>query len=1121
MNESHLQTSAPVQSTPATSTRGGLTFSRRFSTASLSPYDDVQWERRTASITDNKGNSIFEQKDVEVPLDWSMTATNIVASKYLHGQMGTPERETGVRQLVGRVAETIRDWGLKGGYFATAEDASIFHDELAHMLLTQRVAFNSPVWFNVGCDRLEPNSDGQNWHWDPMTGGVKFSATGYRNPQCSACFINAVDDSLDSILTLAKTEGMLFKWGSGTGTNLSSIRGSMELLSGGGQASGPLSFMRGFDAFAGVIKSGGKTRRAAKMVILNVDHPDIVDFIDCKAKEEAKAFALIKAGYDGSGPDSEAYSSIFFQNANNSVRVSDEFMRAYERDGDFTTHTVKDHKPVKTYKARDIMRKIAEATWLCGDPGMQFDTTINRWHTSKNTARINASNPCSEYMFLDNSACNLASFNLLKFVNAAGTFDISAYRHAVSVVITAMEILVDNSGYPTEAIAKNSHDYRPLGLGYANLGALLMAFGLPYDSAAGRDLAAALTAIMCGQSYLQSAIVAGTCPPLASATPLTASVDRMGGACPGFYVNREPFLDVIRMHRAEVNKIGKSKSSSEPFSVPQLDALIEASRECWDMALVYGERYGYRNSQTTVLAPTGTIGFMMDCDTTGIEPDLALVKYKKLVGGGMIKIVNNTVPAALFKLGYDNDQVNAIVSYIDATGTIEGAPGIKPEHLAVFDCSFKPSKGTRSIRYMGHIKMMAAAQPFLSGAISKTVNLPHEASVEDVAEAYAESWRQGIKAVAIYRDGSKGTQPLNTSMDAKKEPSALDAIGSRVLSQMAAGHVPVDADMKALEAKIGEKLELTARQVVSAAASFQKALVDLAKAEAVPVLKASPSVNAPELAKPAAQDLNAPPRAVRHRLPEERASVTHKFSIAGHEGYITVGLYPTGQPGEIFIKMAKEGSTVSGLMDSFATAISLALQHGVPLRVLCEKFAHTRFEPSGWTGNEQIGYAKSLMDYIFRWLNLRFLSGTQLTLFAGLAPQTPQLPASPSLLAESEPDDEGGISQSQLARLAEEVARKLNQVGSQGSNEQGIAGMGTTSAPAGGIAPEMQASDAAATASSHGLGLTDRGIYHASDAMRDLYDMGDAPSCGVCGAIMVRNGSCYRCMSCGSTSGCS
>jgi ribonucleoside-diphosphate reductase alpha chain len=1112
MNETDLQASAAsLQSAPS---QGGLTFTRRFSKDGVPPYDEVQWERRTALITDSKGNTIFEQKDVETPLDWSMTATNIVASKYLHGQTGTPEREAGVRQLVGRVAETVRDWGIAGNYFATAQDAAVFHDELVHMLLTQKVAFNSPVWFNVGCDRLEPQSDGQNWHWDPSTGGVKFSATGYRNPQCSACFINSVEDSLDSILTLAKTEGMLFKWGSGTGTNLSSIRGSHETLSGGGQASGPLSFMRGFDAFAGVIKSGGKTRRAAKMVILNADHPDIMDFIECKAKEEAKAFSLIRAGYDGSGPDSEAYSSIFFQNANNSVRVSDEFMHAYENDGDFTTYTVKSHEPVKTYKAREIMRKIAESTWLCGDPGMQFDTTINKWHTSKNTARINASNPCSEYMFLDNSACNLASFNLMKFVTPAGGFDIPAYRHAISVVITAMEILVDNSGYPTEAIAKNSHDYRPLGLGYANLGALLMAFGLPYDSAAGRDFAAVLTAIMCGQAYLQSAILAAQCPAIASATPLTASVERQGGACPGFYVNREPFLDVIRMHRAEVNNIGKSRVMNEPFNVPQLDALIDASRECWDMALIYGERYGYRNSQTTVLAPTGTIGFMMDCDTTGIEPDLALVKYKKLVGGGMIKIVNNTVPAALFKLGYSNDQVNAIVSYIDATGTIEGAPGIKPEHLAVFDCSFKPAKGTRSIHYMGHIKMMAAAQPFLSGAISKTVNLPHEAGVEEVAEAYAESWRQGIKAVAIYRDGSKGTQPLNTSLDTKREPSALDAACSRVLAQLAAGHVAAEADVKALEAKISEKLEVTAKQVIAAAASFQKSLDEIAKATAAQTVASAPVF---EPAQEPAQDLNGPPRAVRHRLPEERASITHKFSIAGHEGYITVGLYPTGQPGEIFIKMAKEGSTVSGLMDAFATSISLALQHGVPLRVLCEKFAHTRFEPSGWTGNEQIGYAKSLMDYIFRWLNLRFLSGTQLTLFAGLAPQAPQLPASPTLLPEIEPEEEDSISQSQLARLAEKVAHELNKVSGQATST----GMGSTSAPSGGIAPEIQATGAHEATPTHGPAMQDRGIYHAADAMRGMYDMGDAPSCGTCGAIMVRNGSCYRCMSCGSTSGCS
>jgi ribonucleoside-diphosphate reductase alpha chain len=1086
-----------------------LRFERFFSKSTVSPYDEVQWEKRTALITDAGGKAIFEQKDVEVPIDWSMTATNIVASKYLHGPLDTPQRESGVRALIARVAETVRDWGLAGGYFATPEDAAIFHDELVHLLVTQKVAFNSPVWFNVGCDRLEPESDAQNWHWNAHTCAIEFSVTGYRTPQCSACFINAVDDSLDSILTLAKTEGMLFKWGSGTGTNLSTLRGSMEQLSGGGTASGPLSFMRGFDAFAGVIKSGGKTRRAAKMVILNVDHPDILDFVECKMKEEAKAWALMREGYDGSsGPDSEAYSSIFFQNANNSVRVTDEFMRAYEKDGDFTTYTVKGHKPVETRKAREIMYKIAEATWQCGDPGMQYDTTINKWHTSKNTDRINASNPCSEYMFLDNSACNLASFNLLKFVTPAGTFDIAAYRTAIDIMITAMDILVDNSGYPTESIAKNSHDYRPLGLGYANLGALLMSFGLPYDSDAGRDFAATLTAIMCGEAYLQSSRIAEKCPPLASATPLTASVDHEGGACPGFYVNREPFLDVIRMHRAEVNNIGKSRTAGDKtFAVPQLDDLIGASRDCWDKALAHGEKHGYRNSQVTVLAPTGTIGFMMDCDTTGIEPDLALVKYKKLVGGGMIKIVNNTVPAALFKLGYDNDEVNAIVSYIDATGTIEGAPGIKPEHLAVFDCSFKPSKGTRSIHYMGHIKMMAAAQPFLSGAISKTVNLPHDCVIDDIAEAYLESWRQGLKAVAIYRDGSKGAQPLNVSdgkgakaIKGAAADETLNLAADRVLASLAGGKTAPEADVKTLEAKLSEKIEVTAKSLLDATNAFTAALNSVILSSA----RSTPSKDQ-LLSSLQDQDQKAPPRAVRHRLPEERASLTHKFGIAGHEGYITVGLYPNGQPGEIFIKMAKEGSTVSGLMDSFATAVSLALQHGVPLKVLCEKFAHSRFEPSGWTGNEHIGFAKSIMDYIFRWIQLRFLSGQQLPLFAGLA--------APAADAASAP------AQGLILGEAKDPKDPYNASSATGANSlqpQQPRGMGYTSAPQGGIL----SAPAASTEKSE-LHIEDRGIYHAADAMRNMYDMGDAPSCHTCGAIMVRNGSCYRCMSCGSTSGCS
>src|SRR5450755_809065 len=971
----------------------GLTFKRYFSQAGVSPYDEIEWELRLAQITDSKGGVIFEQKDVETPKDWSMTATNIVASKYLHGTPDTPERETGVRQLVTRVAETIRDWGIKGGYFRTADDATIFHEELAHLLLQQKAAFNSPVWFNVGCDRIEPNSDAQNWHWNEIDQKVEFGAVGYKKPQCSACFINSVKDSLDSILTLAKTEGMLFKWGSGTGSNLSPLRSSTETLSGGGTASGPLSFMKGFDAFAGVIKSGGKTRRAAKMVILNVDHPDIVDFVECKQKEEAKAWALVEHGYDGSGPDSEAYASVFFQNANNSVRVTDDFMYSVVRDSEFSTKAVKDGRPVQTFKARDLLRKISDATWHCGDPGMQYDTTTNRWHTSKNTARINASNPCSEYMFLDDSACNLASLNLMKFA-PNGTFDVEAYRHACAVVITAQEILVDNSGYPTEAIGRNSHDYRPLGLGYANLGALLMASGLPYDSDAGRDYAACVTAIMCGEAYLQSSKIAEMCPSLEPATPLTHTVEITGGACPGWYVNREPFLDVIRMHRASVNNINKK-------NVPA--SLYEASAATWDEALQHGEKFGYRNAQVTVLAPTGTIGFMMDCDTTGIEPDLALVKYKKLVGGGMIKIVNNTVPGALFKLGYSNDQVNASVSYIDATGTIEGAPAVKDEHLPVFDCSFKPSKGTRTIHYSGHLKMMAAAQPFISGAISKTINMPENAEVDDIMEAYISAWKLGLKAVAIYRDGSKKAQPLSSMGSATHKSQKGDASSS-----------------------VGV-----------------------------------PQGGTEEVVDPSA----APPRAVRHRLPDERLSITHKFKVGGHEGYLTVGLFKDGMPGEIFITMAKEGSTVSGLMDSFACATSIALQHGVPLKLLCEKFAHTRFEPSGWSNNPDIGFAKSIMDYIFRWLQLRFLTGQQGMLFENLRLRTP-----------------GAVSH------AEGLGEATGSVVADQRSE---------------VRPPTP------------------GSVHTADALAGLIDLGDAPTCSFCGSIMTRNGSCYRCGSCGSTSGCS
>ena len=1137
---------APAQVTPVRAASGrapGLSFSRHFTRPGISPFDEITWELRDAIIQDYKGRTIFEQKNVEVPADWSMTATNIVASKYLHGQVGTPERESGVRALITRVAESIRDWGISGGYFATPADAATFYAELCHLLLNQKVAFNSPVWFNVGCDRLEPNSDAQNWHWNPETREVEFSVTGYSKPQCSACFINSVDDSLDSILTLAKTEGMLFKWGSGAGSNLSSIRGSMETLSGGGTASGPLSFMRGFDAFAGVIKSGGKTRRAAKMVILNIDHPDIEDFIECKVKEEKKAWHLVQAGYDGSGPDSEAYSSIFFQNANNSVRVTDEFMQAVESDGTFATRTVKSREAVKEYPARELMHKIAEATWQCGDPGMQYDSTINRWHTSKNTARINASNPCSEYMFLDDSACNLASFNLLKFLTPGGQFDIAAYRHAISTVTTAMEIIVDAAGYPTEQIAKNSHDYRPLGLGYANLGALLMAFGLPYDSDAGRDFAATLTAILCGDAYWQSARIAESCSPLGAATPLTQRAEISGGACPGFYVNREPFLDVIRMHRAEVNNIGKPtitspRTTSEPFHVPQLDTLIAASRHAWDGALAHGEKFGYRNSQVTVLAPTGTIGFMMDCDTTGVEPDLALVKYKKLVGGGMIKIVNSTVPSALIKLGYNEAEVNAIVSYIDATGTIEGAPGIRPEHLSVFDCSFKPAKGTRSIHYMGHIKMMAATQPFLSGAISKTVNLPQDCSVDDIAEAYLEAWRQGIKAVAIYRDNSKGTQPLNVSAQTDADKKGTKAVAAAPENSALVTGTP-GISPEAAEALAAASAAAATAAAQSAAASQIAAL----EAQIRNMVDAS-TQNADSL------DAQSPPRAVRHRLPAERASVTHKFGLAGHEGYITVGLYPNGSPGEIFIRMAKEGSTVSGLMDSFATAISISLQHGVPLRVLCEKFAHTRFEPSGWTGNPEIGYAKSIMDYIFRWIQLRFLSGTQLDLFAGLTPHA-SIPVEGTVTApenkvslSAEPTADHGTDaieqthspfQSSAASLSAfpadvtpQAILEREQRAHQSLSDQDIFNNvpGTVeerTPPQQGIAPDLATRSGLAQSSNGNLpsGFQDRGVYHASDAMKSMYDMGDAPSCATCGAIMTRSGSCYRCMSCGSTSGCS
>ncbi len=896
---------------PAVAPRKGLSFPRYFTRPGRHPFEELTWETRSAVINDERGQPVFEQHDVEVPSTWSQTATNIVASKYFRGALGSRERENSVKRLIARVVESISSWAREQGYFATAEDVQSFSDELTHLLVNQKAAFNSPVWFNVGIEK---------------------------HPQASACFINAVNDTMESILGLAKTEGMLFKFGSGTGSNLSGIRSSREPLAGGGTASGPVSFMRGYDAFAGVIKSGGKTRRAAKMVILNADHPDIAEFVNCKAEEERKAWALIDAGYDGSfNVKGGAYDSVFFQNANHSVRVTDEFMRAVQEDREWQTRYVISGQPCENFRARDLMRMMAEAAWQCGDPGMQFDSTVNGWHTCPNSARINASNPCSEYMFLDDTACNLASLNLMKFLAEDGEFDAEAFKAACRTLITAQEILVDNASYPTPAIDRNSHDYRPLGLGYANLGVLLMDRGLPYDSETGRAYAAAVTALMHGEAYAQSARVASSMGPFA-----------------GYARNAEPMLKVIDKHRQHAHKV-------EAGLVPR--ELMQAVYDTWDEAYTLGVQHGYRNSQVTVLAPTGTIGFMMDCDTTGVEPDIALIKYKKLVGGGVMKIVNQSVPGVLKKLGYSPAQVEDVLQYIDQREMIEGAPHIKDEHLPVFDCAFPPASGKRSIPWMGHIKMMAAVQPFLSGAISKTVNMPTDATPEDIASAYLESWKLGLKAVAVYRDGCKRSQPLSTSKQELR----------------------------------GQVLETT------------------------------------EEVRPA-----------RRKLPDERRAITHKFSIAGHEGYITVGMYEDGKPGEIFLVMAKEGSTISGLMDAFATSISMALQYGVPLEALVEKFSHVRFEPSGFSKNPEIPYAKSITDYIFRWLASKFLS--------------------------AEHQEAAGVVSIETSARAD-------------------------------TAPLAQPR-------AHGSGPS-----YKSQA--------DAPSCHYCGSIMTRNGSCYRCANCGSTSGCS
>jgi len=909
---------------------GGLRFERRFTRPGVDPFSEVDWEVRDAVIANERGEVVFEQRNVEIPKTWSLTATNVVVSKYFRGNLGTPDRERSVRQLLGRVVDTMTTWGYEGGYFASVEDRDIFHDELTHLVLHQKMAFNSPVWFNVGV---------------------------VERPQCSACFINSVKDSMESILDLAKTEGMLFKWGSGTGSNLSKLRSSRESLKGGGTASGPVSFMKGYDAFAGVIKSGGKTRRAAKMVILDVEHPDIMDFIRSKEVEEKKAWALIEAGYEGGfNVPGGAYDSIFYQNANHSVRVTDGFMEAVEADRDWATHAVTTGEPMGTFRAKEILRAISEATHVCGDPGMQFDTTVNRWHTCKTTDRIYASNPCSEYMFLDDTACNLASLNLKKFVTEDGRFDVDAFVHAVDLTITAMEIVVDNSSYPTPKIEENSHAYRPLGLGYANLGALLMSWGVPYDSDTGRGLSAAITALMCGQAYATSARVA------AQVGPFT-----------GYAKNQESMLHVIDMHREAVEAI-------DPSQVPE--DLLTAAHESWRRARTLGGEYGFRNSQSTVLAPTGTIGFLMDCDTTGVEPELALVKYKKLVGGGMLKIVNMSVEPALAHLGYGPAERSRIIQHIEEKGTIEGAPGLEERHLPVFDCSFTPAGGVRSIHYRGHLRMMAAVQPFLSGAISKTINMPTDVTVEDIGDAYLEAWKLGLKAVALYRDGSKRTQPLSTRKD----------------SGAAEGTAPRSPDRKPY----------------------------------------------------------------RRRLPDERQSLTHKFSIGGHEGYITAGMYEDGSPGEIFVVMSKEGSVVSGLMDGFATAISLALQYGVPLKVLVSKYSHMRFEPSGFTPNPEIPMAKSILDYIFRWLASRFLTEGEQKVVGVNRPE----------------GEETGPLATGLEMAKPIPAPK--------TGENGKARMEAV--------------------------VEDPSVFRLQE---------DAPPCHECGAIMVRGGSCYKCLNCGATSGCS
>ena len=981
---------------------------RVFSDAKCSPYDEIEWDRRTAEITDEGGKIIFKQENVEVPKGWSQLATKVVVSKYFFGEQGTPERETSVRQLIHRVARTIADWGVNDGYFSK-KDGEIFYDELSWLCLNQHGAFNSPVWFNVGLHHeygVGNDSAQGNWHYDEALCQAKRATSQYEYPQGSACFIQSVDDDLESILQLAQSEGMLFKFGSGTGTDLTPIRSKRETIKGGGIPSGPMSFLRVYDQVANVVRSGGKTRRAAKMNTIRDWHGDIEEFIDAKQGEEKKAWALIEQGYDGSY-NGDAYGSVMYQNENLSVRVSDEFMQSAQDGGDWWTRAVTTGKKLEKKDASGLLNKISEGTWICGDPGLQYDGAIQKWHTCKGTEPIHSTNPCSEYVFLNNTACNLASLNLMRFKRDDGVFDIDRFKAAVRLFITAQEILVDNASYPTQPIAENSHIFRTLGLGFANLGSLVMSYGLPYDSNEGRALAGAITSIMTGHSYEQSAEMAGV---------MGAFSGYRDGRCTGVAKplakdNVESMRGVMQLHRDAVEEI----QPSDDFGY-----LKEAARDCWEVALAKGDQHGYRNAQVTVLAPTGTISFFMDCDTTGVEPDIALVKYKLLAGGGTLKLVNRTVPEALSRLGYTADEAKNIVAHVEEFDSIEDVKedgetrrsGLKPEHLDVFDCAFKPALGERSIHYMAHLKMMAAAQPFISGAISKTVNLPKECSVKDITDAYTQAWKMGLKCVAIYRDGSKRSQPLNTAKTGEGTESELAT--------------PADERIRELEDQ----------------------LVGLQK------------------------QIDQP---LRRRLPETRQAVTHKFDIAGHEGYLTIGLFEDGHPGEMFITMAKEGSTIGGLMDSVAALTSISLQYGVPLEALVRKFTHQRFEPSGFTKNPQIRRASSIIDYVFRWMGIRFIPGYLERTTGDTSQQELNIP---------------GLQQAEARHVNKPVVELPMAGGGDGESVE----------------------RASAHSHSQDTSAISESVAHF---------MEDAPACTICGHLTVRNGSCFKCLNCGASHGCS